>query len=121
MLQVLLVLAKKAPPPGRKLLVIGTSSAGDVLDSMGLADAFNVKLHVPGLRPEEVVRVMRALDAFELRDLPEAVEALGSATGRSTPMKKLLLWLEMARQEEVAPGGRIPLARWQQVLADLSS
>jgi hypothetical protein len=42
--QVLLVLVKKQPPAGRKLLIIGTSSAGDVLEPMGLSAAFNVQL-----------------------------------------------------------------------------
>lgn len=123
-LQVLLVLAKKQPPQGRKLLVIGTTSAGEVcgarvresaacaggtsarppgalcspgeavggtapfqshlnqppppppqppqvLDSMGLTAAFNVQLHVPALRPEEVASVLRQQEAFELADIPE--------------------------------------------------
>jgi hypothetical protein len=62
--QVLLVLVKRQPPAGKKLLVIGTSSAGEVLESMGLAEAFNVTLHVPALRADEIVRVLRESDAF---------------------------------------------------------
>ena len=34
--QTLLVLIKRVPPAGRKLLIVGTSSQGDVLESMGL-------------------------------------------------------------------------------------
>jgi vesicle-fusing ATPase len=120
-LQVLLVLVKKQPPAGRRLLVIGTTSSGEVrggahpgrqagrvggkgrsrkaprrrsralsaaapprpvpfppraprqvLESMGLAEAFNVQLHVPALRAEEAARVLRQLDAFELHDIPQA-------------------------------------------------
>ena len=41
-LQTLLVLVKRMPPPGRKLMVIGTSSNPDVLSSMDLTAAFNV-------------------------------------------------------------------------------
>ncbi len=37
-LQALLVLIKKMPPFGRKLLIIGTTSAGDVSESMGLSE-----------------------------------------------------------------------------------
>ncbi len=69
-LQVLLVLVKKQPPASRKLLVIGTTSAGEVLDSMALTEVFNVSLHVPSLKAEEVVRVLRDQEAFELRDIP---------------------------------------------------
>lgn len=36
------------------------------------------------------------------------------------PIKKLLLWLEMAKQD-VAEGQKVPISRWAQVLRDLSS
>lgn len=49
---------------------------------MGLASAFNVQLHVPALRQEEVARVLRQQEAFELRDIPE-VRAAGAAGARS--------------------------------------
>ena len=48
------------------------------------------------------------------------MEALSSTCGRSVPIKKLLLWVEMARQE-VEAGETLSLARWQQTLRDLSS
>jgi vesicle-fusing ATPase len=32
------VLIKRMPPPGKKLLIIGTSSAGDVIESMGMSE-----------------------------------------------------------------------------------
>jgi len=38
---------------------------------MGLSAAFNVQLHVPALRAEEVARVLRQEEAFELQDIPE--------------------------------------------------
>jgi hypothetical protein len=68
---VLLVLVKKQPPAGRKLLIIGTSSAGDVLEPMGLSAAFNVQLHVPALRGAEVERVMMADNSFAEADMRE--------------------------------------------------
>lgn len=36
------------------------------------------------------------------------------------PIKKLLLWVELAKQD-LMPGQRIPLDRWESVLRDLSS
>lgn len=51
----------------------------------------------------------------------QAVDALSTYCGSSAPIKKLLLWLEMARQALPDPGARIPLAAWQAVLQDLSS
>lgn len=78
-----------------------------------------MSLHVPALRVDEVVRVVRSLDVFELRDIPEAVEALTSTTSKLVPIKKLLLWLEIARQD-VPAGQKIPLSKWKQVLSDLA-
>lgn len=118
-LQTLLVLVKKQPPQKRKLLIIGTTSQGDVLESMGLTDVFNVNLHVPSLRTEEIVKVLRAAEAFEVRTIPAAVEAL-TQQRKLVPMKKLLLWLEMARQD-LEPGEKISLDRWHETLRDLSS
>jgi len=37
---------------------------------MGLSSAFNVQLHVPALRGEEVVAVMRKEDSFAPHDIP---------------------------------------------------
>jgi vesicle-fusing ATPase len=59
---------------------------------------FNVSLHVPALRVDEVMRVLKGLNVFEPRDIPEAMDALGSHVGKTIPMKKLLLWVEMAKQ-----------------------
>ena len=95
-LQTLLVLLKKRPPEGRKLLVCATSSSGEVLDTMGMSDVFNVILHVPPLRlADEIERVLTSLDVFAPSDLPEAVEQLGSGP---IPIKRLLMLVEMARQ-----------------------
>ena len=70
--------------------------------------------------PHNQRQVLREMAVFEVRDLPGAVEALNTSVGKAIPIKKLLLWVEMARQD-AAPGARIPLERWQQVLEDLSS
>uniref|UniRef100_A0A7S0RIV4 Vesicle-fusing ATPase n=1 Tax=Chlamydomonas leiostraca TaxID=1034604 RepID=A0A7S0RIV4_9CHLO len=119
-LQTLLVMIKRMPPPGKKLLVIGTSSAGEVIESMGLSEVFNVSLHVPSLRVDEVVRVVRSLDVFNLADIPDAVDALTTHCGKTVPIKKLMLWIELAKQD-VEKGKKIPLSRWQETLRDLSS
>lgn len=38
--------------------------AGDVLQDMGLRDAFNVQLSVPALNGDAVATVLRSLDCF---------------------------------------------------------
>jgi vesicle-fusing ATPase len=98
-LQALLVLVKRAPPPGRRLLVVGTTGLpGEVARALGLAGAFDVPITVPALQLDGVVRVLRRIDVFELRTLPAVIEELVGALGDQVPIKKLLLWAEMARQ-----------------------
>lgn len=48
-LQALLVLLKKQPPKGRKLLIICTSSRRQVLEDMEMLSAFTSILHVPNI------------------------------------------------------------------------
>lgn len=52
------------PPEGRKLLVVGTSSEGAVMEEMGVSSAFNVALHAPVLREPEIHTVLATLRAF---------------------------------------------------------
>uniref|UniRef100_G1QDW8 Vesicle-fusing ATPase n=1 Tax=Myotis lucifugus TaxID=59463 RepID=G1QDW8_MYOLU len=60
-LQALLVLLKKDPPQGRKLLIIGTTSHKDVLQQMELLTAFSTTIHVPNIATGE-----QLLEALEL-------------------------------------------------------
>jgi vesicle-fusing ATPase len=93
-LQTILVLLKRIPPKGRKLLVIGTSSLVRVLESMSLLDAFNVHLNVPKLKPADMKEVLKKLDVFDPADIDNAVTALDE----EIPIKRLLMLIEMAAQ-----------------------
>ena len=62
----------QVPPEGRKLLVLGTTSVGAVMQEMDVTSAFNVSLHVPMLRESQVGAVMHSLGAFA----PENVRCL---------------------------------------------
>lgn len=44
------------------------------------------------------MRVLQALQVFHERDIPMAVDALTTHCSRTVPLKKLLLWVEMAKQ-----------------------
>ena len=92
-LQALLILLKRAPPPGRKLLVIGTTSLPEVFGAMGLLSVFNVTLHCPLLTSTDAKAVLSQLDTFQAHELDSAVALLDS----ETPIKKLFMLLEMAR------------------------
>ena len=75
-LQTLLVLLKKQPPKGRKLLVLGTTSVASVMEDMEITTSFNVVLNVPKLREQEIKKVLHALGAF-------APQEVGSETAQS--------------------------------------
>jgi len=94
-LQSLLVLLKKAPPKGRRLFIIGTTSNTQTLATMGLTDIFNATINVPCVAPGvEVVKVLESLDVFTKQDL----DIISSSCIQPIPIKKLLMITEMAQQ-----------------------
>lgn len=96
-LQTLLVLVKKPPPKGRKLMVIGTTSCAPVLESMELLSSFNVVLNVPNLDGDASRSVMRQTKMVADADIERAVGEL-SRLDDGIGIKRLLMVLEMARQ-----------------------
>ncbi|XP_077358191.1 vesicle-fusing ATPase-like [Festucalex cinctus] len=97
-LQALLVLLKKPPPKGRKLLIIGTSSRKDVLQEMEMLNSFSTTIHVPNISNiKELMEALEVLGSFQENE----VEALASAfKGRvvGIGIKKLIMLIEMATQ-----------------------
>ncbi|KAK2968454.1 hypothetical protein RJ640_004460 [Escallonia rubra] len=97
--QTLLVLLKRLPPKGKKILVIGTTSEVSFLDSIGICDAFSVTYHVPTLKTEDAKKVLQHLRVFSEDDIDAAAEALNDM-----PVKKLYMVIEMAAQGEQGGG-----------------
>ncbi|CAG9799789.1 unnamed protein product [Chironomus riparius] len=99
-LQALLVLLKKQPPKGRKLLVICTSSRRQVLEDMEVLSAFTSVLHVPNLStPEQLLSVLEDSDVFtkqELHSISKRIKDYKVFVG----IKKLLDLIDMARYTE---------------------
>lgn len=93
--QTLLVLLKRLPPKGKNILVIGTTSEVNFLDSIGIRDAFSVSYHVPTLNTEDAKKVLEQLNVFQDDDIDTAAEALNDIT-----IKKLYVLIEMAAQGE---------------------
>jgi vesicle-fusing ATPase len=114
-LQALLVLAKAAPPKGRKMLILATTSNLALMEGLGLSDVFTDRLNVPALNAAEIASVVRSLGVFEPLDVPEAVEAIASDSAIKVPIKRLLTWVDMARQQS---GSRVSLPKWRQTLND---
>nr|KYP76270.1 Vesicle-fusing ATPase [Cajanus cajan] len=93
--QTLLVLLKRLPPKGRKLMVIGTTSELGFLDSIGFCDPFPVTYHVPTLNTKDAKKVLEQLNVFSDEDIDSAAEALNDM-----PIRKLYMLIEMAAQGE---------------------
>ncbi|MED6195759.1 hypothetical protein PIB30_041002 [Stylosanthes scabra] len=91
--QTLLVLLKRLPPKGKKLMVIGTTSELSFLDSIGFCDAFSVTYHVPALNTNDAKKVLEQLNVFAHEDIDAAAEALNDM-----PIRKLYMLIEMAAQ-----------------------
>lgn len=99
-LQALLVLMKKNPPKGRRLLIICTSSRKEILEQMEMLSAFTDVLHVSNLsRPDQIQRVMEKNDAFTKDEVKNIVGKL-SKHHISIGVKKLLGLLDMFKQME---------------------
>ncbi|XP_048131493.1 vesicle-fusing ATPase-like [Rhodamnia argentea] len=84
-------LLTRLPPKGRKLLVIGTTSAVSFLDSIGACDDFSYTHHVPTLKTEDAKKVLEQLNVFSEDDVQAAAEALNDM-----PIKKLYRLIEQA-------------------------
>ncbi|KAI9183231.1 transport between ER and Golgi ATPase protein [Blastocladiella emersonii ATCC 22665] len=106
-LQTLLVLLKRAPPKGKKLLILSTCTSRTVLDQLGMADCFNSELYVPTLADLSDVRtVTQDLGLFADHAHLDAVcgtlatAGLDQANAFNLSVKKLLMIVEMARQDD---------------------
>lgn len=98
-LQILLVLIQKRPPKGHRLLVIGTTSNVDVLESLELAGpqgVFTTSLSVPKLERTEAMTVMKEIGCFEPNAIGRCADEI-DADGIG--IKQLHMVAEMARAQ----------------------
>merc|ERR1719312_2010019 len=99
-LQALLVLLKKLPPKGRRLLMIATRSRKEVLDQMEMIPAFTDVLHVPNLcHPDHLLRVIKDSGVIGQQGMTELAEKLAGRRA-NIGVKKLLGLLDMVNQTE---------------------
>ena len=105
-LQALMVLLKKQPPKGRRLLVLATSSERTVLQQLDLFSSFDADIAVPNVRGyDELAYILQ--QAGGLQDADKAIEELRQITGRQevgVGIKKILLGMETARQDQDVAG-----------------
>ena len=106
-LQALLVLAKRPPPKGHRLFILGTTSLPqEALSALEIYNAFQVPLYVPSLRQSDISNVIGQLKCFtrDAGDAAKAVELIGEA---GLPVKRLFLLLDMASEEDGAAAGEV--------------
>ncbi len=101
-LQALLVLMKKLPPPGKRLLILCTSSRREVLEMMEMLPVFTEVLHVPNLREAAHIKtVLIAANMFSGAEVEAVTKKLASYR-ISIGVKKLLDLLDMVKQMPIA-------------------
>jgi len=94
LLQTLLVYIKKLPPKkGKKLLIIGTTSASSELEELGLVSAFDRKIHIPNLTKSEILNVLKNYECKS--DEREKVANLV----QNSPIKQLCFLIDRALQK----------------------
>jgi len=99
-LQALLVLLKKEPPKGRKLLILCTTSRRQVLEDMEMLSGFTAVLHVPNLtKPDHLMAVLEESDIFGKKELSK-IESKIKGQKVFVGIKKLLALIDMARQTD---------------------
>lgn len=95
-LQTLMILLKKVPQDeGRKLLIIGTTSAGHLLEDLGIVQAFSVSQTVPLISEgKDFYEVLRTAAKMSKED----AKAIARQIKKPIGIKQLLMVAEMAKQ-----------------------
>ncbi|KAL9608443.1 MAG: hypothetical protein Q9167_006725 [Letrouitia subvulpina] len=105
-LQALMVLLKKIPPEGRRLLILATTGERSVLQQLDLFTAFDSDIAVPNVGSyAELNYIMTQSEAFQ--DPRRALDELKDITRRNSVnvgVKKILLGIETAKQDRDREG-----------------
>jgi vesicle-fusing ATPase len=113
-LQTLLVLIKRNPPNAKsRIIILGTTNSGHLLDDFSLREAFQVSLQAPLVEgPEQITKVFKELNVnVSDSNLATIAHSIEFPIG----IKKLLLAIEMASQ---SGGNEITPENFAQSLSD---
>ncbi|CAK8680934.1 unnamed protein product [Clavelina lepadiformis] len=97
--QALMILCKKRPPLGHRLLVIATSSNDDLLSKMDIEKSFDSHIKIPLLNAEAINTVLEEMKAFTPEDRSRISENLQKRK-ISISIKSLIRIVAAAEQEE---------------------
>ncbi|KAJ5561400.1 ATPase AAA-type core [Penicillium sp. DV-2018c] len=103
-LQALMVFLRKAPTHGRRLLVLATTTERALMKQLDIYNSFNSDIMVPNVNSFGELRfVMEKSGAFDEGEIARALENVGGLAddGRlSVGIKKVLLGIETAKQDD---------------------
>lgn len=104
LLQTLRNFFKKAPPEGRRLVIVATSRNKRLMDQLGLSQHFRTSLHVPNVCHVDDLQTIiyrnQSLTANDQAGILEKASHLSSRGGAfSIPIKTLQTLLEVAAQD----------------------
>lgn len=109
-LQALMVLFKKRPPPGHRLLVIATTGEYDILSKMGVVQQFSKVQHLNELeQSDQIIKVLTDAGSFDATALGVISASLTAGKIKyssfeevdlSIGIKKLYMLCEMAKQSD---------------------
>ncbi len=140
-LQTLMILCKKAPPKGRRLLILATTSCRKVLEQLDFRRSFSAFLETEPLNEEEIAAVLngtatsldvsKALgDVIGVAPVNETLEvrfrnrieketAVALLSAEDLGIKKLLMVLHMSREEMDDGSHYLDVGRLTQILRDV--
>jgi vesicle-fusing ATPase len=102
-LQTLVVLLRKPPPRGRRLLILATSTERGVLSQLDLLNSFDAEIAVPNVaNQKELQAVLGELGLFAHQDQGRVLAEIEQYTGTkelNVGIKKVLMAAETARQD----------------------
>ncbi|KAJ5648489.1 hypothetical protein N7490_004861 [Penicillium lividum] len=103
-LQALMVFLRKQPTHGRRLLVLATTTERALMKQLDVYNSFNSDIMVPNVQSFGELRyVMEQSGAFNAQEIASALENVGGLAddGRvSVGIKKVLLGIETAKQDD---------------------
>ena len=110
-LQALMVLLKRLPPKGRRLLCLATTGERSIMQQLDLFAYFDADIAVPTVSGyDELQFIMQQSGAFQGTDLQRSVQELQSVLGERdrvyVGVKRILKGIETARQDPDDMPGR---------------
>jgi len=104
-LQTLLVLIKKVPPKGRRLLIVATTSNKRVIEDTELLDVFDEQLSAPQINKADDFK--EVLKSFGVISNPQLLDEVAKKFTPPMSVKRLIMLTEMAKQGTEVPETKI--------------